>query len=213
MEEKVIVVRKVIVVKNQRKRVETKEKVIQDQEVMMRKVEMKEKKKKKKKKKNRGSCGGEKGRCKGWQQGEAENPQGKKPTDETSTPFPGGPKNQTLLKSFNNHAAAIWNGEVTWDPYSSLRTDEDITEVAFYMGTIKIFGIVKPYHPTIFAAVGSRTKDPLFTIQSYSSAEREGSRKLCGEVRFPNRAVGEMARSCIVRTIKGTMGVSPIGCV
>ncbi|KAK9157590.1 hypothetical protein Scep_004164 [Stephania cephalantha] len=29
-----------------------------------------------------------------------------------STPFPGGPKNQTLLKSFNNHvAAAIWNDE------------------------------------------------------------------------------------------------------
>ncbi|KAK9104867.1 hypothetical protein Scep_021711 [Stephania cephalantha] len=52
------------------------------------------------------------GCCKGWQQGEAGNPKGKKPTNDTSTPFPGGPKNQTLLKSFNNHVtAAIWNGE------------------------------------------------------------------------------------------------------
>ncbi|KAK9166046.1 hypothetical protein Scep_001237 [Stephania cephalantha] len=39
-------------------------------------------------------------------------PKGKKPTDDPSTPFPGGLKNQTLLKSFNNHVAAvIWNGE------------------------------------------------------------------------------------------------------
>ncbi|KAK9158351.1 hypothetical protein Scep_004925 [Stephania cephalantha] len=51
MEQKVIVVRKVIVVKNQRRTVETKEKVIQDKVVMMRKVETKEKKRQKKKKK------------------------------------------------------------------------------------------------------------------------------------------------------------------
>ncbi|KAK9119095.1 hypothetical protein Scep_017188 [Stephania cephalantha] len=44
MEEKVIVVRKVIVVKNQMRRVETKEKVIQDQVMMMRKMETNEKK-------------------------------------------------------------------------------------------------------------------------------------------------------------------------
>ncbi|KAK9094720.1 hypothetical protein Scep_026189 [Stephania cephalantha] len=68
---------KVIVVKNQRRGVEKKEKVIQDQV-----------------------------------QGKAGTPKGKKPTDDTSTPFPRGPKNQTLLKSFKNHvAAAIWNGE------------------------------------------------------------------------------------------------------
>ncbi|KAK9099923.1 hypothetical protein Scep_023353 [Stephania cephalantha] len=39
-------------------------------------------------------------------------PKGEKPTNDTFTPFPGGLKNQTQLKSFNNYvAAAIWNGE------------------------------------------------------------------------------------------------------
>ncbi|KAK9100542.1 hypothetical protein Scep_023972 [Stephania cephalantha] len=48
--------------------------------------------------------------AKGGSKAKLGTPKGKKPTDDTSTPFPGGLKNQTLLKDFNNHvAAAIWN--------------------------------------------------------------------------------------------------------
>ncbi|KAK9089366.1 hypothetical protein Scep_028448 [Stephania cephalantha] len=39
---------------------------------------------------------------------------------------------------------------VTWDPYSIIRSDEDVAESAFYKGTIKYFGIVESYNPDRF---------------------------------------------------------------
>ncbi|KAK9141233.1 hypothetical protein Scep_010914 [Stephania cephalantha] len=42
------------------------------------------------------------------------------------------------------------SNKVTWDPYSSLRTDDDFAELAFYTGTINFFGIVEPHHPDRF---------------------------------------------------------------
>ncbi|KAK9118274.1 hypothetical protein Scep_016367 [Stephania cephalantha] len=110
IEEKVIVARNVIVVKNQRKRVETKEKAIQDQVVMMRKVETNEKKRQEEEEEV--VVVGKRAVAKGGSKAKPGTPKGKKPTDDTSTPFPRRPKNQTLLKIFNNHVAvAIWNGE------------------------------------------------------------------------------------------------------
>ncbi|KAK9119458.1 hypothetical protein Scep_017551 [Stephania cephalantha] len=42
----------------------------------------------------------------------AKPPKGKKPTDDPSTQFTGRPKNQFLLKSFNNYVTtAIWNND------------------------------------------------------------------------------------------------------
>ncbi|KAK9124010.1 hypothetical protein Sjap_013612 [Stephania japonica] len=64
---------------------------------------------------------------------------------DISKPCPGGPSDQTILSSFNNHvAAAIPIGLlVTWDPYSDIRIDNDNAEIAFYIGTLKFLSIVE----------------------------------------------------------------------
>ncbi|KAK9137979.1 hypothetical protein Sjap_008573 [Stephania japonica] len=70
---------------------------------------------------------------------------------DISKPCPGGPSDQTILSSFNNHvAAAIWNNEVMWDPYSDIRMDDDNAEIAFSTGNLKFFSIVEPYQPDMF---------------------------------------------------------------
>ncbi|KAK9160331.1 hypothetical protein Syun_006672 [Stephania yunnanensis] len=84
-------------------------------------------------------------------------------------PFPGGPLDDALLKSFKDHVAlAIWSNEVfkislngklrvftkmmrsvavTWDPYVNYMDNGVVDAMTFYSGTLKYMDVVEPYHP------------------------------------------------------------------
>ncbi|KAK9104960.1 hypothetical protein Scep_021804 [Stephania cephalantha] len=67
---------------------------------------------------------------------------------------------------------SIRSNKVTWDPYSSMRTNDDIAELAFYTGTIKYFGIVEPYHLNRFLRLLGHEQRIPFSPYSPTQAQR-----------------------------------------